>query len=84
MKTIYALKKNTLKLNQLALKSTENVVIKTINTVEDLQDYTVKKLKTTFIFTDKQLDDVFNNLEKGKKGMIWKNINKTLDYFSKN
>ena len=81
MKTIYALKKNTLKLNQLALKSTENVVIKTINTVEDLQDYTVKKLKTTFIFTDKQLDDVFNNLEKGK-GMIWKNINKTLDYFS--
>jgi hypothetical protein len=83
MKTIYALKKNTLKLNQLALKSTENVVIKTINTVEDLQDYTVKKLKTTFIFTDKQLDDVFNNLEKGK-GMIWKNINKTLDYFSKN
>ena len=83
MKTIYALKKNTLKLNQLALKSTENVVIKTINTVEDLQNYTVKKLKTTFIFTDKQLDDVFNNLEKGK-GMIWKNINKTLDYFSKN
>ena len=83
MKTIYALKKNTLKLNQLALKSTENVVIKTINTVEDLQDYTVKKLKTTFIFTDKQLDDVFNNLEKGK-GMIWKNINKTLDYFSIN
>lgn len=85
MKTISALKikKNTLKLNQLALKSTENVVVKTINTAEDLQGFTAKKLKATFNFTAKQQDNIFNNLEKGK-GMIWKNVNKTLDFFSKN
>lgn len=85
MKTITAtnIKENTLKINQFALKSTEKVVLKTIDTVEDLQDYTAKKLKTTFDFTAKQQDNFFNNLEKGK-GKIWKNVNKTLDFFSKN
>jgi hypothetical protein len=77
------IKENTLKLNKIALISTEKVVLKTIDTAESLQEFTSKTLKSSFDFTAKQQDNFFNNLEK-RKGMIWKNLNKTLDFFSKN
>jgi hypothetical protein len=85
MKTISKanIKKQTLKLNSFALKSTEKVILKSIDTAENLQEITSKKLRSTFNFTAKQQDNFFNNLEKGK-GMIWKKLNKSLDFFSKN
>jgi hypothetical protein len=85
MKTISTkdIKDNTLKLNKFALKSTEKVISKTIDTAEDLQNFTSKTLKKSFNFTAKQQDNFFNQLEVGK-GMIWKNLNKTFDFFSKN
>jgi hypothetical protein len=85
MKTISKIniKENTLKLNSFALKSTEKVVSKTIDSAEDLQNITSKTIKNGLAFSAKQQDNFFNNLEKGK-GMIWKKLNKTLDFFSKN
>tara|TARA_R110000765_G_scaffold396185_1_gene489977 strand:- start:49 stop:306 length:258 start_codon:yes stop_codon:yes gene_type:complete len=85
MKTISKanIKEQTLKLNSFALKSTEKVILKSIDTAENLQEITSKKLRSTFKFTAKQQDNFFNNLEKGK-GMIWKKLNKSLDFFSKN
>tara|TARA_B100000795_G_scaffold270021_1_gene261961 strand:- start:6643 stop:6936 length:294 start_codon:yes stop_codon:yes gene_type:complete len=85
MKTISTIriKENTLKLNQLALKTTENIVLKTIDRAENLQEITSKNLKSTFDFTAKQQDRLFNNLEKGK-GMIWTNLNKNFGFFSRN
>jgi hypothetical protein len=77
------IKEQTLKLNSFALKSTEKVILKSIDTAENLQEITSRKLKSTFKFTAKQQDNFFNNLEKGK-GMIWKKLNKSLDFFSKN
>ena len=77
------LKLNTLKLNKIALKAMEKAVLKTINTGENLQEISSKKLKATFNFTAKKQDNFFNNLEQ-RKEMIWKNLNKTLDFFSKN
>ncbi|MGK0447971.1 MAG: hypothetical protein ACJA2M_001751, partial [Polaribacter sp.] len=58
MKTISTIriKEKTLKLNQLALKTTENMVLKTIDTAENLQEITSKNLKSTFDFTAKQQD----------------------------
>jgi hypothetical protein len=85
MKTISTIriKEKTLRLNQLALKTTENVVLKTIDTAENLQEITSKNLKSTFDFTAKQQDRLFNNLEKGKR-IVWTNLNKTFGFFSKN
>jgi hypothetical protein len=85
MKTISTIriKEKTLRLNQLALKTTENVVLKTIGTGENLQEITSKKLKSTFDFTAKQQDRLFNNLEKGK-GIVWTNLNKMFGFFSRN
>lgn len=77
------IKENTLKLNNFALKSTEKIVLKTIDTAEGLQKFTSKTLKNSLQFSEKQQDKLFNNLEKGKN-MLWKNVNKTLDFFSKN
>lgn len=76
-------KDNTLKMNQIALKATEQLVLKTINSAENLQSKTSKTLKSSFDYTEKQQDIFFTRLEKGK-GMIWKNLNKTLDFFSRN
>ena len=85
MKTISTIKikGNTLKLNKRALKATENVVLKTIGTAENLQKITSKNLKSTFNFTARQQDNFFDTLEKGK-GMIWTNLHKTLGLFSRN
>jgi Na+/phosphate symporter len=85
MKTISKIniKENALKLNNFALKSTEKAVLKTIDTAEQMQKKTSKKLKSGFKFAEKQQDQFFNNLEKGK-GMIWKKLNKSLDFFSRN
>lgn len=77
------IKENTLKLNRFALKATENVVSKTIDTTEDLQKFTSKAMKHSLKFSAKQQDKFFNHLE-NRKGMIWTNLNKTLDFFSKN
>ncbi|MEE9409199.1 MAG: hypothetical protein V3V28_14115 [Polaribacter sp.] len=85
MKTISTsnIKENTLKLNELALKSTEKVALKTINTVGNFQSYTSKTIKNSLNFTAKQQDNFFNNIENAKE-IIWKNLNKGLDFFSKN
>ena len=85
MKTISTknIRKNSSKLNMMALKTTEKAVIKTIDKAEYLQEFTAKSIKKTLHFSEKQQDKIFNNLEKGKD-MIWKNLNKTLDFFSKN
>ena len=77
------IKKTTLKLNKIALKSTEKAILKAINTGENLQEISSEKLKATFRFTAKKQDIFFYKLEQGKE-MIWKNLNKTLDFFSKN
>jgi hypothetical protein len=84
MKTISKsnIKEQTLKLNSFALKSTEKMILKSIDTAENLQEITSKKLRSTCKFAAKQQDNFFNNLEKGKE-MIWKKLNKSLDFFSK-
>ena len=85
MKTISIknIKSNTLSLNNKALKSTENIVLTSFEKIESVQNTTDKLLKKGFSFSEKQQDNLFNSLESGKE-MIWKNLNKTLDFFSKN
>ena len=85
MKTISIknIKENTLKINEFALESAEKVISKTINTTEDFQIFTEKTLKKTLNFSEKQQDIFFTKAENAKS-MIWKNLNKTLDFFSKN
>lgn len=85
MKTISAkdIKTNTIKLNNIALETTEKVVVKSIDKAEELQEFTAKSIKKTLAFSVKQQDKLFNNLEKSKK-MIWSKLNKGLDFFSKN
>ena len=85
MKTISVknIKENTLLLNDKALKSTEKVVLNSFEKIESVQHKTDKLLKKGFKFSEKQQDNLFNNLEKSKK-MIWSKLNKTLDFFSKN
>lgn len=85
MKTISIknIKEGTLKLNEFALESTEKVVLKTIDTTEELQNFANKTLKKSLSFSEKQQDKIFINLENAK-GMVWRNLNKTLDLFSKN
>jgi hypothetical protein len=77
------IKEKTLKLNSFALKSTEKVIAKSIETAEHLQERTSKRLKSSLKCSAKQQDNFFNRLEEGK-GMIWKKLNKTLDFFGKN
>ncbi len=77
------IKENTLKFNQIALNAVEKVILKTIYTAENLQEITSKKIKSSFNFATKQEDIIFNNIEK-RKGMVWKNLNKTLDFFTRN
>ena len=52
MKTISKINhtEDTLKMNQLALKATEKVFLKAINTAENLQEITSKRLKSSFNF----------------------------------
>ena len=85
MKTISVntIKEQALDLNNKALKITEKRVLSSFDKVEKVQNKTDKLLKQGFEFSNKQQDIFFNNLENGKK-MIWKNLNKTLDFFSKN
>ena len=84
MKTISTkdIKKNSAKLNNMALETTEIVVLKSIDKAEELQKFTAKSIKKTLDFSEKQQDKIFNNLEKGKK-MIWSKLNKGLDIISK-
>jgi len=84
MKTISKINiiEQTLRLNSSALKSTEKVIAKSIEKADHLQERTSKRLKSTLKCSAKQQDNFFNRLEEGK-GMIWKKLNKTLDFFSK-
>lgn len=84
MKTLSAIdiKMNTTKLNNMALETTEKIVLKSIDKAEDLQEFTAKSIKKTLKFSEKQQDKLFNNLEKGKK-MMWSKLNKGLDFFNK-
>ncbi len=85
MKTISIknIKENTLLLNDKALKSTEKVLLTFFEKTENAQHKTDEFFKKGFRFSEKQQDIIFNKLENGKN-MIWKNLNKGLDFFSKN
>jgi hypothetical protein len=76
------IKESALKINEFALENTEKVILKTIDKVEDFQGLTAEKLKNGLEFTAKQQENIFNNLENAK-GMVWKNLNKALDFLSK-
>lgn len=82
MKTITAqdIQKQALAINKKALKATEKRVLNSYQKIEKVQDKTDKFLKKGLAFSEKQQDNLFDNLENGKK-MIWKNLNKTLDFF---
>jgi hypothetical protein len=71
-----------LKVNEFALENTEKIISKTIDKVEDFQGLTAEKLKSGLEFSAKQQENIFYNLENAK-GMVWKNLNKALDFFSK-
>ncbi len=85
MKTLSQIniKEKSLQLNDYALKTTESTVLKTIKTTEKLQKLTGKSIQKSLMYSERQQDRIFNSLEKGK-ALAWKNINKTLDFFSKN
>lgn len=85
MKTITKqhIKNNALKMNQMALETTEKVVLKSIDKVEELQKFTSKSIKKTLNFSEKQQENIFNTLEKNKKN-ISKSLHKTFGFFSKN
>lgn len=76
------MKINSSKLNKIALKTTEKVILKTIDKAEILQKCTSKSIKRTLNYTEKQQDIFFNSLEKNKD-MIWGRLNKALDFFSR-
>lgn len=76
------IKDQTNKLNDKALKSTEKLVTTSFEKIEKLQNKTDEFLKRGFNLAEKQQDNLFNSLEDSKK-MIWKNLNKTLDFFSR-
>jgi len=82
MKTINTntIKKQTLELNDKAIKTTENVILTSFEKIERAQLKTDELLKKGFEFSEKQQDKFFNSLENSKK-MIWKNLNKGLDFF---
>lgn len=85
MKTINTntIKKQTLALNDKALKTTEKVVLTSFDKIEKAQSKTDELLKKGFSFSEKQQDKFFNTLENGKK-IVWQKLNKGLDFFSKN
>jgi hypothetical protein len=76
------IKEKVLKANDCALENTEKIVLKTIDKVEYLQEFTAKKLNKSLNFTAKKQENIFSSLENAK-GMVWKNLNKALDLFSK-
>jgi hypothetical protein len=59
------------------------VVLKTIDKTEELQEFSFKAIKNTLNYTEKRQEIIFDKLETGK-ATFWKNLNKTLDFFSKN
>ncbi|MGK0414572.1 MAG: hypothetical protein ACJA1B_002799 [Polaribacter sp.] len=85
MKTISKknIKNNSVKINQMALETTERVVLKSIHKVEELQKFTSKSIRKTLEFSEKQQEKIFNTLDKNKK-VISKSLNKTLGFFSRN
>jgi hypothetical protein len=81
--SIKAINSNATQFNKYALKSTEKVVLKTIDKTEELQEFSFKAIKNTLNYTEKRQEIIFDKLETGK-ATFWKNLNKTLDFFSKN
>lgn len=77
------IKEKALAINKKALKTTEKTVLNSFDKIEKVQNKTDELLKKGFKFSEKQQDKFFNSLENSKK-MIWKNLNKTLDFFSRN
>ena len=78
--TIQDIQKQALTINKKALKATEKRVLNSYQKIENAQNKTEALLKKGLAFSEKQQDHMFNILENGKK-MIWKNLNKTLDFF---
>ena len=85
MKTISInkIKEQAIHLNDKALKTTEKKVLNSFEKIEKAQNKTDEFIKKGFKFSEKQQDKLFNNLENGKE-MVWKNLNKALDFFSRN
>ena len=74
MKTISIKKatKQTAKVNQFALDITEKVVLKSIDTISDLQKKTEKMIHQVLVFSEKQQNKGFDLLEKGKASLTKK------------
>jgi hypothetical protein len=84
MKTtsINKLRKKFVILNDKALKITEKTFLASFEKIEKSQNKTKFFLKKVIEMSDKKQDKLFDNLENGKK-MIWKNLNKGLDFIGK-
>ena len=84
MKTtsINKLRKKFVILNDKALKITEKTFLTSFEKIEKSQNKTEMFLKKVIEMSDKKQDELFDNLENGKK-MIWKNLNKGLDFIGK-
>lgn len=84
MKTtsINKLRKKFVILNDKALKITEKTFLASFEKIEKSQNKTEIFLKKVIEMSDKKQDKLFDNLENGKK-MIWKNLNKGLDFIGK-
>ena len=84
MKTtsINKLRKKFAILNDKAIKITEKTFLASFEKIEKSQNKTEMFLKKVIEMSDKKQDELFDNLENGKK-MIWKNLNKGLDFIGK-
>ena len=84
MKTtsINKLRKKFAILNDKAIKITEKTFLASFEKIEKSQNKTEMFLKKVIEMSDKKQDKLFDNLENGKK-MIWKNLNKGLDFIGK-
>ena len=82
-KTLKNLNTTSVKFNDYALNSTENIFSELINTTEKWQVITNNALKGSLKFTAIQQDMIFDTLE-STKGQMLKSFKKSKALFSKN
>jgi len=81
-KTVETVKNTATKANAFALKSTENVVIETLNVAGQWQGVTAKAVKGSLKLADTQQDILFNTLE-AAKGHAIKGFKRSKALFTK-
>jgi len=81
--TFETVKESSVKMNEFALKSTENVLSNAFVTADKWQVVTGKAVKNGLKFTATQQDMFFDALETAK-GQVVKGFNRTKGLFSKN